>query len=78
MEDFTDSETEMALKVIKSGKAAGTDGVLPEFLKFLGPKGRNWLTRLATAAAKTSNIPKLWRVAKVIAILKHGKPANDP
>jgi hypothetical protein len=68
----------MTQKVIKSGKAAGVDGVLLEFLKFLGPKCRKWLTRLATVVAKTSNIPKLWRAVKVIAILKHGKPANEP
>lgn len=68
----------MALKAIKSDKAAGVDGVLPEFLKFLGPKGRNWLSRLATVVAKTSKIPKLWRAVKVIALLKPGKPANEP
>lgn len=78
MDDFTDLETEMALKAIKSSKAASVDEVLLEFLKFLGPKSRNWLTRLASVAAKTSNIPKLWQAAKVIAILKPGKPANEP
>jgi len=61
MDEFTDLETKMALEAIKSGKAADIKGVLTEFLKFLGPKGRNWLTRLATFAAKTSNIPNLWR-----------------
>lgn len=78
MDEFTDLETEMELKAIKNGKAASVDGVLPKFLKFLGPKGINWLTRLAKTAAKTNNIPKLWRAAKVTAILKPGKPANKP
>lgn len=63
----------MALKTFKSGKAAGADEILPTFLKFLGPKGRNWLSRLVTAVAKTCNIPKLCRATNLIPLLKSGK-----
>lgn len=41
IEGFTDLEIEIALKIIKNGKAAEADGVLPEFLKFLGLKSKN-------------------------------------
>lgn len=68
----------MALKVIKNGKTAKADGVLPEFHKLLGSKGENWLFRLTAAVAKTCDILKLWQVAKVIAILKPDKPTNGP
>jgi hypothetical protein len=46
----------MALKAIKSSKVAGADRVLQKFLKFLGPKGRNWLSKLAIVVAKISKI----------------------
>lgn len=52
MYDFTDSETEMALKVIKSDNASGTDGVLPEFLKFLGTKGRKLANQIGHSCSK--------------------------
>ncbi|XP_064422983.1 protocadherin beta-16-like [Latimeria chalumnae] len=41
---FTLNELNAALSATKSGKAAGPDGVYPEFLKALGPKVKRWLT----------------------------------
>lgn len=42
-----------ALKAVKNGKAAGADGILPEFLKNLVVKGRNWLAKLTTNIANS-------------------------
>lgn len=53
------------------------DGILPEFLKNLGVKGRHWLAKLTTNIANSGVLPKLWREAKVIAILKPRKASND-
>ncbi|KAL4153463.1 hypothetical protein QTP88_001296 [Uroleucon formosanum] len=78
MENFGREEVKAALKLVKSGKAAGVDGILPDFLKFLGPKGKAWLTNLFSAVKNNNVLPKLWRETKVIAILKPGKPGNDP
>lgn len=36
-EEFSASEIDEALKMIKSGKVAGLDGVYSEFLKHCGP-----------------------------------------
>lgn len=62
------NDFEAALKTVKNSKAARTDGILLEFIKKLGPKGKTWLAKLSTIIANTSIIPKLWR--EVIAIAK--------
>lgn len=64
---FTVNDIEVALQAVKNGKAAGADGILPEFIKMLGPKGKTWLAKLSTEIANTSVIPKLWREVKAIA-----------
>jgi len=78
MADFTSKDIDQALKNVKNGKAAGAYGVLPEFLKNLGPKGKSWFAKLASKIVKTSILPKIWHEAKVIAILKPNKSANEP
>jgi hypothetical protein len=75
--DFAKNDIDIALKAVKNGKAAEADGILPEFIKNLGPKGKTWLAKLSTDVANTCVIPKFWKEVKVIAILKPGKPAND-
>jgi len=40
MQNFNIADIEVALSLLKNGKAAGADGVLPEFIKHLGPKGK--------------------------------------
>lgn len=76
--DFTPDEVQTALKLVKNGKAAGADGILPEFLKNVGPKCINWIAKLATEIGNYGKIPKLWLESKVIAILKPNKDASDP
>jgi len=78
MQDFNDADIEMALSLVKNGKAAGADGVLPVFIKHIGPKGKMWLANLFSYVKNTTTLPKVWREAKVIAILKPGKSGNDP
>lgn len=76
--DFTPDEVQTALKLVKNGKAVGADGILPEFLKNVGPKCINWIAKLATEIGNYSKIPKLWLESKLIAILKPNKDASDP
>jgi hypothetical protein len=78
MEDFRMKDVENAMKLVKSGKAAGVDGILPEFLKYLGLKSKAWLASFFSSVKNNNVLPKLWRESKVIAILKPGKPDNDP
>ena len=44
----------------------------------LGPHGHDWLASLFTRIHTTGIIPSTWQEAKVIAILKPGKPAAKP
>lgn len=46
MNDFGVEEVEVALMLLKNGKAADVDGILPKFLKHMGIKGKFWLARL--------------------------------
>ena len=78
MKDFGVEEVEAALRLLKNGKAAGEDGILPEFLKHMGIKGKFWLARLFSTVKNNNTLPKQWREAKVVAILKPGKPDDDP
>jgi len=64
--------------LLKNGKAAGENGILPEFLKHMDIKGKFWLARLFSSVKNNNTLPKQWREAKVIAILKPGKPDDDP
>lgn len=58
MADFTSKKVQNTLKSVKNGNAAGTDGVLPEFQKNLGPRSIRWIATLATNIINSNNIPK--------------------
>jgi|UniRef100_A0A2S2QM65 hypothetical protein len=77
MNDFGVEEVEAALRLLKNGKAAGEDGILPEFLKNMGIKGKFWLSRLFSSVKNNNTLPEQWWEAKVVAILKPGKPDDD-
>ena len=53
---FTE-EISTALQKTKTAIASGYDNIHVEFLRNLGPKDRTWLSN-----------PKIWRMAKVIAV----------
>lgn len=44
----------------------------------LGPKARLWLANVLFEIFETGNIPRGWETANIIAILKPGKPADNP
>ena len=75
---FTLEEVETALKSLKNGKAPGNDNVHTEFLKNLSHEAISWLQAFLSTCMTTSRIPSKWKTAKVIAILKPKKPADDP
>lgn len=73
----TSEEVSTATKKLKLGKAAGVDNILPEFLHHLGPLAVEWFAEVFTAVIKTGEVPKFWKHANVIAILKPGKSGED-
>lgn len=64
-----------AIKEIEIGKAPGIDNVFPNFLKNLGPAARKWLAKFFTSIYENGRLPKAWKKAKVIAVLKPNKDA---
>ena len=76
-EDFSTEELTLALSSLKLGKAPGPDGVHNEFLAHLGPQGREWLRSFMTACYSLKWIPRMWRRATVVSILKPGKPESE-
>ena len=66
---YTRREIDTGLSSVKAGKATGVDGIYPEFPKSFCPNACDWLASLFTVIHSTGVIPKIWREAKVIAIL---------
>ena len=73
---FTAEELDIGIRVRKNGKAPGLDDIQSfqmELIKQFGPKAHDWLLRFFNNYTETKKIPKLWRQAKVVALLKPGK-----
>lgn len=75
---FTSAELNQAIRSLKSGKAAGLDDIFPEFITHLGRNGRKWLRNFFSDILVKGQVPPEFKMAKIIAILKPGKPADDP
>ena len=70
---FTATELDIDIRVLKNGKAPGLGDIQTELIKQFGPKARDWLLRFFNNCAESKKIPKIWRQAKVVALLKPGK-----
>ena len=70
--NLTAAEISMAIRSLKSGKAAGEDEIRPEMLKALNGTGIQWLTRVCQIAWKIGKSPKEWQTGMIIPILKKG------
>ncbi len=73
---FTDGEVQSAITKAKSSKSIGPDGISMLMLKYLGPTGVNYLTKVLNLSMATLQIPDVWKVERVVPLLKPGKPAN--
>ena len=70
---FTLKELQTAINSLKNGKAAGLDDIRTEQIKHFGQVAQLWLLTLYDNCVLQSQLPKIWRKARVIAILKPGK-----
>jgi len=75
---FKIDELNDAIKEMKLGKAAGMDGVFMEFIKNLQHKARNWLLKFFNEILNTGLLPREFKRAKIIAIIKPGKQGLHP
>ena len=74
---ITAQQVQAAIKKSKSSKALGPDHISPIMLKHLGPVAQNYLANLYTHAVNQAIIPPLWKVGRIIPLLKPGKPADQ-
>ena len=74
-DDFTIVELQNSLKHLKNGKAAGLDEILTVEIKNFGAVTTQWVLSLLNACARTHRLQRLWKQARVVALLK---PRNDP
>ena len=75
---FTTSELTATIKLLKGGKSQGPDNIPPEFMMHCGRKCLKWVRKFYCFCLEHTAIPKIWRRATVVAILKPNKPADDP
>jgi len=75
---FTKTELEAALKLTQHRKALGPDGVPNKLLTNCGETLLNWMLSFVNACLANNFIPKMWRRASVVAILKPGKASSSP
>ena len=73
-DEFSMNELRQALKALAVSKAAGTDGIYPEFWKFLSGSedACGSLLALCTACWRQKRIPAEWKTAKVVLLFKKG------
>jgi hypothetical protein len=74
---FTQNDVCNAIKKTKINKAAGFDGIYSEFFKFTEPRTHTWLTMFYNDIIDTEKLPKQFKRAKVIALLKPGKDGHE-
>ncbi|CAI6371000.1 unnamed protein product [Macrosiphum euphorbiae] len=77
-EQFNIEELNEAIKMLKNRKAAGLDDICVEQIKEFGPKTKQWILELFNEIRSTYKLPKIWRKAHIIALLKPGKEPTSP
>ena len=74
---ITEIQVRQAIKKSKSSKAMGPDNISPIMLKHLGSHGIRYLTNLLNCCINKSIIPPVWKTARIIPLLKPGKPQDE-
>ena len=70
------SEIENAIKIMKSGKASGEDGITTEMLKALEDTGLNELTKLSNLIYENGKIPEDLLKSVFVTLPKKPKATN--
>jgi len=77
-EPFRLEEFAAALRCLKPGKSPGLDSIFPEFILHAGSALKSWFYDFLNSCMRQLKIPKIWRIALVVAIPKPEKPLGDP
>ena len=73
----TTEDTTRIIKELKNSPAVGVDNISNIHLKHLGPHGIQTLTNIANYSYSHCIIPYIWKISKVITLLKPGKTPTD-
>ncbi|KAI5707813.1 hypothetical protein M8J77_010316 [Diaphorina citri] len=73
---FNPEDVQVVIKSTNNSKALGPDNLSPIMLKHVGPLCINYLTSIFNLCMETLDFPRIWKVSKVIPLLKPGKPAD--
>ena len=76
--EFTIEELVAAMRTFKPGKSPEPDNIHPEFILHLHDSCLKWLTNLFSTCMEHKKMPKSWKIAKIIAVLKPNKLADLP
>ena len=71
-----DDEIIAPIKSFKAGKAPGADNLHPEFFLHIHENCIQWLRSFLNVFLHTKKLLKIWKLAKVVAVLKPKKPPN--
>ena len=71
---ITTMEVERVFQSTKPSKALGPDELSPLMLKHLGPKAHSYIAGMFQTSRNTRVIPSIWKTARIIPLLKPGKP----
>ena len=75
---FTTNMTLEAIRRTKNTSSTGPDGISYLHLKHLGPHAIRALTDIFNLSITQNTIPNIWKLAKIIPILKPNKPPTEP
>ena len=75
--DFTIEEFISTVQYLNPGKVPGLDSICPELILHAGTEKMSWLCKFLSSCLHNLKIPKIWRTALVVAILKLNKHQKD-
>ena len=75
--EFTMLELETAIKDLKIRKAPGFDNIFAEFIKNFGLSTKIWILGFFNLILVSGCVPKVFKKAKIITVLKPGKDGSD-
>ena len=71
-------ELEVGLSLLKARKANSPDNSSTEQIQHLGSGTKKWLLQMYNYCLSTHKLPKIWKKAHVLALLKPGRDAAIP
>ena len=75
---FTPAMVVDAVRGTKNTSSTGPDGISYQHLKHLGPHAIRALTDIFNYSLAHNSIPNIWKLAKIVPILKPNKPPTEP